>query len=496
MALRLPRRTFMRGAGGLAIGLPLLDIMLGEHGDAMAGGEPIPSRFLLCFGGYSLGTDSGPSPNNVVPMQTGADYDLGPALAPFNDAYGDLRSEISVVSGLSIPSQTAFGEPVPPGGRGINFHAHTNPLFTGNASLLPTNGNSHNYQVTGYSSDQLVADALAGDTTFSSLQYRAQALLYHSGAYASFRDLMSWRLDDKGEPAPLFPVASPRQAFDSLFLGFVPDDPREAAAKAFEIEKRKSILDLVDRRMDGMVDRLGAGDKAKLEDHLDAIRAIETLLDSTPPDVGGECQLLRDPGEDPALGGDFTGDGGPGVYDANAGYSDEDARVRVFSDLVHMAFVCDLTRVATLMHTMMQSFMNVAQFAGHEYQLHDMTHTGSATDFNDVIAWHMEHFAYLVARLRDTPEGDGSVLDSCAVAYFNEAGGGFSYENGAPYSAHSTDNMAMMVAGGAGGLVRGHHIVAPDNANHTANVLISLMEAVGVDSDLGDVSGSIPELFA
>ena len=493
-ALTLSRRTFLRGAGGVAIGLPLLDIMLGEHGDALAGGGAVPSRFLLCFGGFGLGTDQGPSPNNLVPPETGPGYSLGPAVAAFDGPYGDLRSEISIVSGLAIPSQTTYGGPIPPGGRGVNFHAHTNPLFTGNASLVPPPGESHDYTVTGVSSDQIVAAAIAGDTNFASLQYRAQALLYNSGVYAYWRDLMSWGLDAGGQPDPLYPVASPRQAFDTLFLGFVPDDRKQAAAAALEIDKRKSILDVVDRRMGGMVDRLGGADKAKLQEHLDKIRALEQQLDATPPDVGGQCQLLRDPGPDPALGGDFAGDGG-GVYDANAGYSDEHARARVFADLMHMAFVCDLTRVGTYMYTMMQSFMNVLQLSGHEYQLHDMTHSANAFYFNDVIAWHMEQFAYLVAKLRDTPEGDGTLLDHCAVGFLTEAGGGYSYETGAAYTTHSTDGMAMLVAGGAGGLVRGEHIVAPANANHTGNVLVSLMRAVGVESDLGDVSGHIPGLF-
>jgi hypothetical protein len=489
----LPRRSFLRGLGGTAIGLPLLDAMLGDHGDALAGGSKIPARFLLCFGGFPLGCDQGPDPGNFVPATTGPGYSVGAAAAPLSD-HGDVRSEVTIVSGLSIPSQTAFGGPIPPGGRGINFHAHTNPLFTGTASLVPAPGESHDYRVTNWSSDQIVADAIAGDTTFHSLQYRAQALLYNSGTAAYWRDLMSWRLDAQGQASALYPVASPRQAFDSLFTGFVPDDPAEAAAKAFELAKRKSILDLVDRRMDGMIDKLGAADKIKLEQHYDAIRQIEELLDATPPDQTGACELLDDPGEDPPLGGAFVGDD-PNAYDVNAGYSGEDTRIRVLSDLVHMAFTCDLTRVATFMNTMVQSFMNVAQLTGHQYALHDMTHSGYTVQFNDVIAWHVDHFAYLVAKLRDTPEGAGSLLDHCAVGYLMEAGGGYSYENGAAFSAHSTDNMAMMVAGGAGGLVRGHHVVAPANADHPANVLISLMHAVGVEEDLGDVSGVIPELF-
>lgn len=493
--IRLPRRTFLRGAGGLAVGLPLLDIMVSEHGDALAGGDPIASRFVLCFGGYSLGTDSGPSPNNVVPLQTGPNYGLGAAVAPLNGNYGDLRDEVTIVSNLSIPSQTTFGGAIPAGGRGINFHAHTNPLFTGTASLMPDPGESHNYAVTGRSADQIVADAIAQDTTFASLQYRAQALLYHSGAFAYYRDLMSWRLDARGDAVPQYPVSSPRQAFDSLFLGFVPKDEIEAAAQALEIAKRKSILDVVDRRMGGMVDKLGGADKAKLDQHLQEIRDIEALLNATPPDLVGACALLDDPGNDPPLGGAFNGDGGAGVYDANAGYSDEDTRARVFSDLVHMAVTCDLTRSATLMYTMMQSFMNVLPFAGHEYQLHDMTHSGPAVDFNDVIAWHVEHFAYLVAKMRDTPEGDGTLLDHCAIGLLNEAGGGYSYESGSAYSAHSTDGMAMLLAGGAGGLLRGEHRIAPAGQNHPANVLISMMQAVGVDSDLGDISGAVPGLL-
>src|SRR6185503_137393 len=117
----------------------------------------------------------------------------------------------------------------------------------------------------------------------------------------------------------------------------------------------------------------------------------------------------------------------------------EDTRVRVMSDLVHMAFTCDLSRSITFMHTMVQSFLNVVQISGHEYALHDMTHGGQTVDFNDVIAWHVEHFAYLSAKRLDTPAGTGTVLDYVAACYLVGAGGGYSYELGTPWTAHSTD---------------------------------------------------------
>jgi hypothetical protein len=492
--VRLPRRTFLRGIGSAMVGLPLLEAMMNDHGTALATGGPIPSRFAVLFGGFPLGCDSGPQPNNFIPVDTGPGYTLTPGLMPFAD-HGNVQDRITIVSGLSIPTQTEVGGPIPPGGRTLIFHAHTNPLYTGTASLPPEPGYTQNFQVTNWSSDQIVADAIAGDTVFASLQYRTQALLYNSGTGADFRDLMSWRLDENDQPQPLYPVASPRMAYDSLFLGFVPDDPAAAAAKAFEISKRKSVLDLVDRRMNGMLDRLGAADRIRLEQHYDAIRHIEDLLDIMPPDPTGNCMLLPDPGDDPPLGGAFTGDD-PDHYDVNAGYSGEDTRIRVLSDLIHMAFVCDLTRVVTLLNTMIQCFMNVEPITGAQFALHSMTHSGQTYMLTPVIAWHMDHFGYLIAKLRDTPEGAGTVLDNCAIAYLIEAGGGPSYENGSAFTAHSTDNMAMLMAGGAGGLVQGSHIVAPANANHTANVLISAMHAVGVEHDLGDVSGYVPELFA
>jgi hypothetical protein len=290
------------------------------------------------------------------------------------------------------------------------------------------------------------------------------------------------------------PQTSPKQAYDSLFTSFVPDDPVAAAAKAFETRKRKSILDRVDRSMSGLLPRLGAWDRARMERHYDEVRAIEALLDAEAPSVSGACSLLPDPGADPPVGGDF---GAPFDYNVNLGYSDEEARARIFTRLVHMAFVCDLTRVGTLMYTAFQSFMNAQAISGAQLNQHAVTHNGAQTQLDNLIAWHVDHFGELVSLLRDTPEGNGSVLDNCAVAFIPE--GGFR-TNPAPVPggiSHNTENMCLLLAGGAGGLRQGEHIQAPAGTNHPGHVLISMMKAVGVPGDtLGELSGHIPELFA
>ena len=490
--LRLPRRTFLRGLGGAAVALPMLEIMLDDAGEARADGHALPLRYLVCFGGFSLTTDGDPLTDSYIPSATGPAYPLGAGLLPLLER--GVQDEVTVVSGLSIPSQEAQDEnaPIPPGGRTVHFHAHVNPVVSGMRSAPWTAMDTHIPTVTGPSSDQIVAEALGGQTAFPSLAYRAQALLYNTGTYHMNRDTISYRRGAGGQIERVVPVVSPRQAYDALFLGFTPDDPEEAAAKALELDRRRSVLDVVDRRMGGLLDRLGAADRMRLERHYEEIRALELRLQATGGDAGGECMQLGDPGDDPPLGGEPASEED---YDVNAGYSDEDARLRLLCDLMHMAFTCDLTRVGSLMFTMFQSFMNVSPVSGHAFGLHDLSHNGDSWQLDDVIAWHVDHFGYLVQRLRDTPEGAGTLLDRCAVVLLNEAGAGVSYENGALWSAHSTDNMAVLVAGGAGGLTRGEQIVAPGGLDHPGNVIATAMAAVGVEEDFGEVSGVIPGLL-
>jgi hypothetical protein len=145
--------------------------------------------------------------------------------------------------------------------------------------------------------------------------------------------------------------------------------------------------------------------------------------------------------------------------------------------------------------TMAQSHMNVHPIVGIGYDQHELGHGGGSTDdMSRLRAWHIDHFAYLCAKLRDTPEGTGNVLDNCALVHLNEAGHGYDPGSGNEFSTHSTENMACLIAGRAGGLTAGQHVVA--EGNHPCHVLNSALRAVGVDEDMGEVHGIIDELFA
>jgi hypothetical protein len=482
----------VRGAGTIAIGLPLLDAMLDDNGVALADGAPIPKRYVVCFGGFSLGCDRNPTRAAFVPTRLGAGYDLRTATMPLA-MHGDVRNEISILSNLTMPHQASrdAAAPIPPGGATAIFHFHNNPLLTGNRSEPWVAGDITNSTVTGPTSDQIAGEHLGGRV----LTYRVQPRYYNAASPPEGQDILSYRRDASGAVRPVSPEFSPRLAYDNLFLGFDPGDPALARAQALELRRRQSVLDLVDRRIGGLLPRLGANDRIRVQRHYDEVRLLEQQLQAIDPPESSACVLPPDPGTDAPIGGDHRDPFGGG-YVTSAGYSNEEARARAFADILAMAMTCDMTRAASLMYTMFQSYMNAEPLSGVTRTLHGINHAGTPAELETIIAWHMKHFGYFVSRLRDTAEGTGSVLDNSAVLFLIEGGHGNQPETGM-IGSHSYENMCALIAGGAGGLRRGEHIAVPSGTNHPVQVMLSLFAATGVPvSTMGEVSGTIPELFA
>ncbi len=484
MARSLNRRTFLRGLGGVAVALPALEIMLDAHGEALAGGGPLPGRFMMSFDGGALGADGDPVVNLYAPDTVGPNYDLKTAIMPLGD-YGGIQSEVSVISGLLLPYGT---NPIPPGGWASEFHIQAlGPLISG-----MRNSSTDDNGVNGPTADQIVADAIGQDTTFRSLAYQVQASWYLTQSAPYGRDVISYRQEGGSLQANPGQV-SPRAAYQALFTGFIPPDPADAGAVMDELAKRRSVLDRVGTSIETLMPQLGLADRQRMELHFNEIRELELRLAAVPPTGGAGCSMFPDPGPDPAVGGNNSSNGGSG-FDTNAGWSDETTRARVFADLIHMAFTCDLTRSVAWLMTMAQSHMSIHPLTGIPYDQHELGHGGGTTqDMSEIRAWHIDHFAYLCARLRDTPEGAGSVLDNCALVHFNEAGHGYDPGSGNENSTHSTENMCMLLAGRAGGLQAGQHVVT--NNAHPGQVFNTAMRALGVNQELGEVTGIIEGLL-
>jgi hypothetical protein len=489
MGARLSRRHLLRGLGGISIGLPLLEIMLdGKRAFAQAAPNP-PKRYIVCFDGQSIGGDDDTLRDDFVPNTTGRNYQLKSALAPL----GALKEDVSVISNLKIPWAAENGGSVPAGGRRDAFHVTTiSPLLSGVRS-------PSNTACAGPTSDQLVANAIAGNTAFPTLTYRVQADWYLSVSAPYGREAISYKRDSSNRVVVVPPQTSPRQAWQALFANFTPPgvDPATAARLDLELRARRSVLDLVRGDTERLVPKLGAADKIRLQRHLDELRDLERRVATIAPPQTSVCMPPADPGADPAVGSPQGNDGTNNTYAQNLGYSNEETRAQLFVDLIHLAMVCDLTRVATLQLTMFQSHLNMHALTGQGTDCHELGHHGipgsTTMAVSRGIAWHVKHFARLIQKFKDTPEGNGTMLDNAAMVFLLEGGHGFDPETNEQNSAHSSENMACLLAGRAGGLQPGQHVRT--NLAHPANVLVTAMKAVGVQTEtLGEVTGDLPQL--
>jgi hypothetical protein len=514
MPQRLKRRTILTGLGGAMVGLPLLDCMLNSHGTALAqAAGAVPKRYAIVFAGQALGGDdyqhdefrvNGQNMmqdgHYIVPPESGTGYTITTPLRPL----AALQADFNLVSGMRIPYNvdSAEGADVPAAGAFRDFHGGgASPLLCGTRSITP------DFNARSITSDQIIAQLNAGMTTVDSLVLRAQPSFYLSGYSFSGRHRISYR----GDGDPVEAQDSAQTAYQSVFGNFMPADTSAQAAHDFNQRARKSVLDLILDKRARVLGMVGAADRMRLERHFDEIRDLETRIGKLAPTAMGQCRQPADPGADPAIGGDNAG-AGSDVIATNTGYSGEHERAQVMADLIHMAFVCDLTRAATLQITAFQSHMNVYPITGNldspialsralRADLHEVGHNGDA-DFRGqlpvslCLQWHISHYAYLIDKLKQTPEGAGNVLDNSVVVFMPEAGHGrhLNTPTDETPKTHSVEDMVLLVAGRAGGLVPGRHIAT--GGAHPGQCLVSCMQAAGYSADtFGEVSGNLPELF-
>ncbi|MGZ3455144.1 MAG: DUF1552 domain-containing protein [Polyangiales bacterium] len=484
------RRAFLRGLGGIVVGLPALEIFQTRNGFGAPPG-PRPNRFVMSYAASSIGRDnygSDMTENMVVPATTGTGYALTRGLKALGEL--DIQGDVSIVSGLAVPwrEQTDTG-PVPPGGRNWEFHFNTiGPQLSGMRGPATRDGKPQ-----GETADMIAARAL-GMTLQPYLAYRVQPKSYEGdNDIGGDAGAQSWKKDPSGELVRVDPVSSPRLAYESLFTDPTLGSSSDAELKKaqFYLRQRKSALDYVANDANRLLPRLGAEDRVRLEQHFAEVRALEKRLEATMV-TGGDCKLPTKPGDDPPFGGAIVG----GTYDPMQGYSNEDQRAEDLADIVAMAFACDLTRTASFMITVWKCYMNAYPYGMWKSDMHELTHgAGPMESVADSANWCLKQWGRLVKKLKEKKDLDGSnMLDHTAMVLVLEGGHGWDPEGPKPRSAHSTENMVAYIAGRAGGLKPGQHVAA--KGQHPAHVVNSALNAVGVPGDLGEVKGNIPALFA
>ena len=432
-SFRIGRRAMLRGAGGVALGLPFLEAMtpLGRRGHAASMAPP--RRFLVFF------SPDGSIHENWVPTGTETAFTLSRILAPL-EAH---KQRLVILDGVENKAGGYSARP------GDDHMKGMGAMLTG-IGLLPgtTQGGAGDPAglAGGISVDQAIANSIGTGTKLKSLELGVEAqssgTVWGYSAYA-------------GANQPLPPDNNPAAVFTRVF-GAVGAD---TGAMARQQAERRSVLDAVQQSFASLNPRLGAADRAKLDEHLTTVRDLETRLAAVST-TGAACKPPASPGKVD--------------YMSNAAFP---AIGKLQTDLMVMALACDLTRVGTLQFE--QSVGNVrftwvdpSITRGH----HDLSHDGdSVTDtveqLTKINIWYAQQLAYLLDSLQNLKEGDGSsVLDNTLVIWVNELARG---------NAHSHDKMPYVLAGGAGGALRGGRFLSYKGTPHN-NLLVSCLNLMGV----------------
>lgn len=465
MSFRMSRRSLLRGIGGIAIALPVLEIM-GTPKTAKAAASK--KRFVSCYAGFSIGdlrkSDGGRG--LVQPSTEGTNYEITTALQPLQ-AY-NVKSLVGVVTGLKMATDGKAPGSLPGAPPSI-FHGYTEfPQLAG--CKIPLNNQGPPSNAT--TCDRVVAKALGMKT----LNVRAQPIGYRGDAGGGSRGRMSFENGSVSDP-----YVSPHTLFQTMFAG-LPTGGNVAPEVLAALDRRRSVLDLVNEEGKRLSSRLGAADKRSLDQHMALLRTLELEAQAYDPSKAAICKKPSDPGADPA------GDGAS----AQVGYNGETERARLFADMIKLAFACDLVQSVAFQLTFTQCFISARKALGvnTDLDIHEMGH--QAVRFNTdyvakSVAWAVDPFARLIAGLRDTTdENNTRLIDNTALTLCFEGGWTPSGE------AHSVEHMMVLYGGNVGGLKAKH---VRGDGRHPAEVMHSAMKAVGVSQPLGDFTTYVDSMF-
>ena len=437
--LSLPRRTFLRGMGA-AVALPLLDAMVPVMSAATT---PVKRLGFIYLPNGAVMQSWTPKGEGTLELST----TLSP-LEPYKDQ-------------TVVLSRLAHGQ-AEPLGDGNGEHSRASSVWLNGVHPKHTEGADVQAGIT---ADQIAAAEFGKQTPLPSLELAIDLDFLvgncENGYSCAYMNTVSWRTPT----TPLPMENNPRVVFERLF-----GDGGTREQRLAEMRTDHSILDSVTDDLAHLERDLGGGDRQRLDQYLDAVRAIERRI-----------QLSEAQGADAELPENLARPAGiPESYEEH---------VRLMYDLLSLAFQADLTRVFT--------FMVGRELGGRPYPQIGVPdpHHGISHHRNDpeklakltkINTHHVGLFTHFLERLQSTPDGDGSLLDSSLVLY----GAGLGDSND-----HLHYDLPVAVVGGKGaGWRGGRHLRYPKDTPMT-NLLISMLDKVGLPAEqFGDSTGRLTAL--
>jgi hypothetical protein len=451
----LSRRTVLRGFG-TALTLPLLDAMTGgvaraataALGKSAAANPASPTRVAWFF-----------IPNGVnmpywTPAKAGAIGELPPTLA----ALEPVKNYLTSFSGLTLDNGRAKGD-------GPGDHARSAASFLTGAHPYKTAG--ANIKL-GVSVDQAIAQQIGNRTRLPSLEIGLdrgdRAGNCDSGYACAYVANISWRSDTTPMPKEM----NPAPLFDRLFGT---GDKESVEARHKREKYQKSILDFVADDAKRLSAELGKSDQHKLDEYQTSLREIEQRIDRQRLD---EQSLPKPDMARP--------DGVPGNMAEH---------MKLMCDLLWLAWRTDSTRVATVMVARdgsNRSYPWLGVKEGHHAVSHHQNQADKIAAIRKIDAFHVTLFADFIKRLKETPEGNGNMLDNSLIMLGSGLGDG---------NRHNHDDLPIITLGKGGGvLTPGRHLQYARNTP-LCNLYLTMMDSMGVKHDrFADSNGRLEGLKA
>ncbi|MDP6579782.1 MAG: DUF1552 domain-containing protein [Vicinamibacterales bacterium] len=441
----LPRRTVLRGLGA-TLALPLLDGMV----PALAPLRATAAQPVRRLGAIYV-------PNGVemrawTPTAQGTTLELSSILEPL----APVRDQVCVLSGL------ADKPAIPREGEGVGDHARAAATWLTAVHAKKTEGPDIR---AGVSMDQIAARELGKETQLASLELAIDSVevlgACDQGYSCAYANTIAWR----NPTTPLPMENNPRAVFERLFGAA---DSTDAAARLARRRQDRSILDFVTGEATQLGRRLGAGDRRKIDQYLDAVRDVERRIQKAEEQSDREIPVVEQP------------IGIPGTFETHA---------RLMFDLLTLAYQTDLTRVSTFMfgrEVSGRSFPEIGVPGGHHGYSHHQNDPENLAMLAKINTHHIAQFGYFLEKLRATPDGDGSLLDHSLLVY----GAGISDGN----LHFHLDLPTLLAGGGAGHLKGGRHLEYP-RETPLANLHVTVLDKLGIPVEqFGDSTGQLDYL--
>ena len=457
----LPRRSFLRGAGA-TMTLPFLEAMRPLAAQDTAGSYPVRMG-ILCM-------PNGVRKDRWTPQGKGSSYELSPILSPL-EAY---KEELLILTGLQ--NKASF--------KGDGHYAKTGGWLTG-TTINKTTGSDIN--AGGVSMDQIAAQQIGQGTKLPSLELGTQPAASGIDRNVNYTRVYASHIAWKTPTVPLPCEINPRVAFDRLFR-------QRSKIGAKEAADNQSVLDLVREDAKRLQNRLGKADQTKLDQYLESIRELERRIEREASALGAGENLapelisqldVLDKRISKAMGKASREE----ELNARPRF-DHGEHCRIMMDLIVLAFWSDATRVSTFMFGNAVSGRNFSFLDGVNGGHHEISHHKNdpkqLAQYEIINRWHVEQYAYMLNRMKDIKEGDGTLLDHSMIAFGSPLRDG---------NSHSPRNVPIVVAGKANDQLRtGRHLVY-DQGTELCSLWLGMLERIGAKTkSLGDATRGLSNL--